>query len=127
MITHDAYPWGDDHRPKVPWDDTVIYEMHVRGFTRLHPDIPPELQGTYAGLAHPAAVDYLKALGVTAVELLPIHHFATQPRFQKRGMRNYWGYNSIGFFAPHAAYAARKGSQVRGVNSSVRALHRAGF
>ncbi len=127
VIVHDGFPWGGDVRPNVAWDDTVIYELHVRGFTHQHPDIPPELRGTYAGLAHPAAIDYLKSLGVTAVELLPIHHFVSEPTIQHRAMRNYWGYNSIGFFAPHEAYAARAGSQVREFKSMVRALHAAGL
>ncbi|HEU5006750.1 MAG TPA: glycogen debranching protein GlgX [Jatrophihabitantaceae bacterium] len=127
VVIHDGYPWGDDHRPNVPWDDTVIYELHVRGFTMQHPDIPPELRGTYAGLAHPAAVEYLKSLGVTAVELMPVHHFVTEPGVQQRGLQNYWGYNSVGFFAPHEAYASRKGNQVREFKSMVRALHAAGI
>jgi isoamylase len=127
VIVHDAFPWGDDHRPNVPWDDTVIYELHLRGFTQQHPGIPPELRGTYAGLAHPAAIDYLTSLGVTAVELMPIHQFVTEPSVQARGQRNYWGYNSIGFFAPHEAYAARRGDQVREFKSMVRALHAAGI
>ncbi len=113
--------------PRIPWADTVIYELHVSGFTRRHPDVPLELRGTYAGLAHPAAIDYLKSLGVTAVELLPIHHFVSEPAIQRRGMRNYWGYNSIGFFAPHEAYAARRGNQVREFKSMVRTLHAAGL
>ncbi len=127
VVIHDGYPWGDDHRPNIPWDDTVIYELHVRGFTMRHPGIPPELRGTYAGLAHPAAIDYLTSLGVTAVELMPIHHFVTEPSVQARGMRNYWGYNSVGFFAPHEAYSSRKGNQVREFKSMVRALHAAGI
>jgi glycogen operon protein len=127
VIVHDAFPWGDDHRPAVPWDDTVIYELHVRGFTQQHPDIPPELRGTYAGLAHPAAIDYLRSLGVTAVELMPIHHFLSEPLLQRRGLTNYWGYNSIGFFAPHEAYASRRGNQVREFKAMVRALHAAGI
>ena len=111
----------------MPWADTVIYELHVKGFTRQHPDIPPELRGTYAGLAHPAAIEYLTSLGVTAVELQPIHHFVSEPVLQRRGKANYWGYNSIGFFAPHEAYASRHGNQVREFKSMVRALHAAGI
>jgi glycogen operon protein len=125
VIIHNAYPWGGDHRPNIPWDDTVIYELHVRGFTQQHPDIPPELRGTYAGLAHPVAIDYLKSLGITAVELMPIHAFVTEPHVQARGMANYWGYNSIGFFAPHETYSSRRGNQVREFKSMVRALHAA--
>ncbi len=127
VVIHDAFPWGGDLAPKVPWADTVIYELHVKGFTRQHPDIPPELRGTYAGLAHPAAIDYLTSLGVTAVELQPIHHFVSEPVLQRRGNANYWGYNSIGFFAPHEAYASRHGNQVREFKSMVRALHAAGI
>jgi glycogen operon protein len=125
VIIHNAYPWGGDHRPNIPWDDTVIYELHVRGFTQQHPDIPPELRGTYAGLAHPVAIDYLKSLGITAVELMPVHAFVTEPHVQARGMANYWGYNSIGFFAPHESYSSRRGNQVREFKSMVRALHAA--
>ncbi|WP_375489130.1 glycogen debranching protein GlgX [uncultured Jatrophihabitans sp.] len=127
VIIHDAFPWGGDLPPRVPWADTVIYELHVKGFTQQHPDIPPELRGTYAGLAHPAAIGHLRSLGVTAVELLPIHHFVSESHLQKRGARNYWGYNSLGFFAPHEAYASRRGNQVREFKSMVRALHAAGI
>ena len=127
VIIHDAFPWGDDHKPRVPWEETIIYEMHVRGFTKQMPGIPEELRGTYAGLAHPAAVDYLKSLGVTAVELLPIHHFVSEPQLQERGMQNYWGYNTLGFFAPHQRYASRRDNQVREFKSMVRALHSAGI
>jgi glycogen operon protein len=131
VVVHDSFPWGDDQHPRVPWDDTVIYELHVRGFTKNHPAIPPELRGTYAGLAHPAAIDHLRSLGVTAVELMPIHHFVSEPVLQRRGMRNYWGYNSVGFFAPHAGYAAGArgdaADAVREFKAMVRALHKAGI
>ncbi|MGW1160677.1 glycogen debranching protein GlgX [Streptomyces sp. NPDC002519] len=132
VVVHDDGPddeWTDDHRPKTPWADSVIYELHVRGFTRLHPGIPPELRGTYAGLAHPAAVDHLVRLGVTAVELLPVHQFAHEDHLLRRGLRNYWGYNSIGYFAPHAAYASAgtTGQQVGEFKRMVRALHAAGI
>jgi glycogen operon protein len=127
VIVQNGFPWGDEQHPRVPWDDTIIYELHVRGFTKNHPAIPPELRGTYTGLAHPAAIDHLRSLGVTAVELMPIHHFVTEPQLQRRGMRNYWGYNSVGFFAPHAAYAAKAGDQVREFKAMVRALHKAGI
>ncbi|MDX3231103.1 glycogen debranching protein GlgX [Streptomyces sp. ME19-01-6] len=120
--------WLDDRRPKTPWADTVIYELHVRGFTKRHPGIPPELRGTYAGLAHPAAIEHLTRLGVTAVELLPVHQFAHEDHLLRRGLRNYWGYNSIGYFAPHGAYAATgtRGAQVGEFRRMVRALHDAG-
>ena len=120
---------GDERRPQVPWDDPVIYELHVRGFTMRHPGIPPRLRGTYAGLAHPAAVDYLVSLGVTAVELLPVQHFVPEPGLLRRGLANYWGYNTIGYFAPHAGYssAGSTGEQVREFKAMVRALHAAGI
>ncbi|MBI3687107.1 MAG: glycogen debranching protein GlgX [Actinobacteria bacterium] len=129
VVAHGYFPWGDDHRPRVPWDDTVIYELHVRGFTMRHPDIPAHLRGTYAGLAHPAAIGYLRDLGVTAVELLPVHHFVTEPALSRRGLVNYWGYNTVGYFAPHAAYssAGSCGEQVREFKAMVRALHAAGI
>ncbi|MEO9137658.1 MAG: glycogen debranching protein GlgX [Jatrophihabitans sp.] len=127
VVVHDPFPWGEEDRPNISWDDTVIYELHVRGFTRAHPGIPAELRGTYAGLAHPAAIEHLTSLGVTAVELLPVHHYVSEPHLQRRGARNYWGYNTLGFFAPHAAYAARAGDQVREFKAMVRALHKAGI
>ncbi len=127
VVVHDAFPWGGDLPPRISWADTVIYELHVKGFTQRHPDVPPELRGTYAGLAHPAAVEHLTSLGVTAVELLPIHQFVSEPHLQRRGASNYWGYNSLGFFAPHEAYASRRGNQVREFKSMVRTLHKAGL
>ncbi|WP_435862974.1 glycogen debranching protein GlgX [Streptomyces sparsogenes] len=121
--------WIDDRRPKTPWADTVIYELHVRGFTKRHPGVPAELRGTYAGLAHPAAIEHLTRLGVTAVELLPVHQFAHEDHLLRRGLSNYWGYNSIGYFAPHGAYAATgtRGAQVGEFRRMVRALHDAGL
>ncbi|RVU20461.1 glycogen debranching enzyme GlgX [Streptomyces antnestii] len=132
VVVHDDAPddeWCDDRRPKTPWADSVIYELHVKGFTALHPGIPEELRGTYAGLAHPAAVEHLVKLGVTAVELLPVHQFAHEDHLLRRGLRNYWGYNSVGYFAPHAAYAASGtgGQQVGEFRRMVRALHEAGI
>ncbi len=129
-IVDGGFSWHGDQPPKVPWDDTVIYELHVRGFTRRHPEIPEPLRGTYSGLAHPAAIEYLRSLGVTAVELLPIHQFVTEPAVQRRGLRNFWGYNSLGFFAPHAAYGSTptgQGEVVREFKAMVRALHAAGI
>ncbi|WP_033385100.1 glycogen debranching protein GlgX [Sporichthya polymorpha] len=118
-----------DARPNTAWTDTVLYELHVRGFTRSHPDVPPHQRGTYAGLAHPAVVEYLTGLGVTAVELLPVHHFVSEEHLLRGGRRNYWGYNSIGFFAPHAGYssAGTLGGQVREFKEMVRTLHAAGL
>ncbi|MEW1610964.1 MULTISPECIES: glycogen debranching protein GlgX [unclassified Streptomyces] len=129
VVVHDDDDWVEDRRPKTPWADSVIYELHVRGFTKRHPDIPPELRGTYAGLAHPAAIDHLTRLGVTAVELLPVHQFAHEDHLLRRGLHNYWGYNSIGYFAPHADYSASgsAGGQVGEFKRMVHALHGAGI
>ncbi|WP_438291568.1 glycogen debranching protein GlgX [Streptomyces sp. HUAS TT7] len=129
VVVQDDDDWADDRRPKTPWSDSVIYELHVRGFTRLHPEIPEPLRGTYAGLAHPAAIGHLVRLGVTAVELLPVHQFAHEDHLLRRGLRNYWGYNSIGYFAPHAGYSATgtAGQQVGEFKRMVRALHAAGI
>ncbi|RKN09308.1 glycogen debranching enzyme GlgX [Streptomyces radicis] len=129
VVVHDTETWVDDIRPKTPWADSIIYELHVRGFTTRHPAIPPELRGTYAGLGHPAAIEHLTGLGVTAVELLPVHQFAHEDHLLRRGLRDYWGYNSIGYFAPHAAYSASgtRGQQVGEFKRMVRALHAAGI
>jgi isoamylase len=130
VVVHDPFPWGEDHhRPHTPWADSVIYELHVKGFTARHPDVPPELRGTYAGLAHPAAISHLQRLGVTAVELMPVHHYVSEPALLRRGLSNYWGYNTLGYFAPHAAYASSgsRGEQVREFKAMVRALHAAGI
>ncbi|MFE2412895.1 glycogen debranching protein GlgX [Kitasatospora sp. NPDC057904] len=129
VVVHDDDDWYDDHRPKTPWAETVLYELHVRGFTMRHPDVPPHLRGTYAGLAHPAAVAHLTRLGVTAVELLPVHQHASEDHLQARGLANYWGYNTVGFFAPHAGYSASgsRGGQVGEFKRMVRALHAAGI
>ncbi|WP_237293360.1 MULTISPECIES: glycogen debranching protein GlgX [Streptomyces] len=129
VVVHDDDDWADDVRPKTPWADSVIYELHVRGFTMRHPGVPEELRGTYAGLAHPAAVEHLVRLGVTAVELLPVHQFAHEDHLLRRGLRNYWGYNSVGYFAPHAGYSASgtAGQQVGEFKRMVRALHAAGI
>ncbi|WP_374204271.1 glycogen debranching protein GlgX [Streptomyces sp. HPF1205] len=129
VVVDDDDDWQDDRRPKTPWSDTVLYELHVRGFTMRHPGVPPELRGTYAGLAHPAAVEHLTRLGVTAVELMPVHQFAHEEHLERQGLRNYWGYNSIGWFAPHAAYSASgtRGQQVGEFKRMVKALHAAGI
>ncbi|WP_375781993.1 glycogen debranching protein GlgX [Streptomyces zingiberis] len=117
------------NRPGTPWSDTVLYELHVRGFTRRHPGVPERLRGTFAGLAHPAAIEHLTGLGITAVELLPVHQFAHEEHLLRRGLRNYWGYNSIGWFAPHAGYSASgtRGEQVDEFRRMVHALHEAGI
>jgi isoamylase len=129
VVADTLFPWGDDQRPRTPWHDTVIYETHVKGFTARHPGVPEALRGTYAGLGSPAAIDHLVSLGVTAVELLPVHHFVSEHELVKRGLSNYWGYNTLGFFAPHAAYSAggTRGEQVREFKAMVRALHAAGI
>jgi glycogen operon protein len=106
VVTTSDFDWGVDHPLRHPWHETLVYEVHVKGFTARHPKVPPELQGTYTGLAHPAAIDHLTKLGVTAVELLPIHQFVHDHRLVERGLRNYWGYNSIAFLAPHNDYAS---------------------
>ncbi|MES2210855.1 MAG: glycogen debranching protein GlgX [Chloroflexota bacterium] len=127
VVVDPAFDWGDDRLPRHPPNATVIYEMHLKGFTARHPDIPPELRGTYAGLAHPVAIGYLKALGITAVELLPVHQFVHDARLVERGLRNYWGYNTIGFLAPHNGYASVSAGagQVAEFKSMVKALHAA--
>ncbi len=129
VVHNPFFDWGNDRSPDVPLNESVIYEVHVKGFTARHPDIPEAQRGTYAGLAHPAALDYLTNLGVTAVELLPVHQFVHDSQLVARGLRNYWGYNSIGFLAPHNAYAAagQGGEQVAEFKAMVRALHQAGI
>jgi isoamylase len=131
VVVRDGFPWGDDHPPDVPWAETVLYELHVRGFTRTHPEVPEHLRGTYPGLAHPAVLDHLRRLSVTSVELLPVHQFVPEPALLRRGMTNYWGYNTIGYFAPHAGYASPSasgpGGQVDEFKEMVRALHAAGI
>ena len=120
-----AFSWGDDRPPRTPWGETVIYELHVKGFTRTHPDIPENLRGTYAGLASQPAIDHLRRLGVTAVELMPIHAFVDDRHLVEKGLRNYWGYNTIGFFAPERRYSAT--GHVHEVKTMVRRLHSYGI
>jgi glycogen debranching enzyme GlgX len=129
VVVDDRFEWGDDRPARRRWRDTVIYELHVKGMTQLHDRVPDHLRGTYAGLATPAVTDYLRDLGVTAVELLPVQQFVTEPAVAARGLTNYWGYNSIGFFAPHAAYAASgdRGEQVTEFKAMVKAFHAAGL
>lgn len=129
VVVSPYFDWDEDRHPRTRWNDTIIYELHVKGFTARHPDVPPELRGTYAGLAHPAVIDYLKRLGVTAVELMPVHHFIHDHYLVERGLTNYWGYNSIGYFAPHFGYASRTGAgyQVQEFKQMVKMLHRAGI
>ena len=129
VVVHDSFPWEGDRSPATPWSDTVVYEVHVKGATAQHPDVPPALRGTYAGLAHPAFVAHLVSLGVTTVELLPVHHFVSEPHLLRRGLTNYWGYNTLGYFAPHAGYssAGSAGGQVTEFKAMVKALHAAGI
>jgi glycogen operon protein len=129
VVVDDRFDWGDDRHPQVRWADTVIYELHVRGFTMLHPHVPPPLRGTYAGLAHPAVLDHLSALGVTTVELMPVHHFVDELHLRLRGLTNFWGYNTLGFFAPHGRYSASGtlGQQVHEFKAMVKALHSRGI
>ena len=132
LVVDPAFSWQDDQRPWHRYADTVLYEIHVKGFTMRHPDIPPALRGTYAGLGHEAAIAHLLDLGVTTVELLPVHQNVPEAFLVARGLTNYWGYNTIGFFAPHNGYSAavqagRPGGQVAEFKTMVDALHRAGL
>jgi len=129
VVIDESFDWEDDRLVCRPWHDTVIYELHVKGFTQLLPGVRDDLRGTYAGLASDAAIAHLVALGVTAVELLPIHHIADEHLLQDRGLTNYWGYSSIGFLAPHSGYSATgtRGQQVREFKGLVKAMHRAGI
>ena len=133
VVVSDSFDWRGDLRPMVDWDSTVLYELHVKGFTQLHPELPPEQRGTYAGLGHPAVTGYLRSLGITSVELLPIHAAMDEPHLTRLGLTNYWGYSSMSFFAPDPALATpaaqRAGAQavVDEVKTMVRSLHAAGF
>jgi isoamylase len=129
VVLVDDFEWGDDRRPQVPWNDTVIYEAHVRGLTMRHPDVPQEIRGTYAGIAHPAIVSHLQRLGVTAIELLPVHAKLVDGYMVDRGLTNYWGYSTAAFFAPEQRYAraSTPGAQVAEFKTMVRSLHAAGI
>ncbi|MGH7685985.1 MAG: glycogen debranching protein GlgX [Candidatus Dormibacteria bacterium] len=129
VVVDTSFPWGDDRKPNTAWSDTVIYEMHVKGFTKRNQDVPEELRGTYAGLAHPAAIEHLQRLGVTAVELMPVHQWYDNDRLVDHDLVNYWGYDSIGYFAPESRYSSSgsTGEQVREFKAMVRALHAAGL
>ncbi|GAA2863072.1 glycogen debranching protein GlgX [Pseudonocardia halophobica] len=128
VVVSPYFDWQDDRPLRIPYNETVVYEAHVRGMTMRHPDIPKDVRGTYAGLAHPVMIDHFRELGVTAVELMPVHQFVHDSTLDDKGLRNYWGYNTIGFFAPHNGYACfgTRGEQVAEFKSMVRALHRAG-
>jgi len=129
VVANPYFEWGDDRPPRRPYHETLIYEAHVRGLTIRHPDVPDELRGTYAGIAHPAIIEHLTKLGVTAIELMPVHQFIHDHGLVERGLRNYWGYNTIGFMAPHHGYAASRqsGQQVPEFKAMVKALHAAGI
>ncbi len=128
VVVESAFSWGDDKNPRTPWNRTVIYEAHVKGMTMLHPEVPEEIRGTYLGLATDPIIDHLLALGVTAIELLPVHHFVTERRLAETALVNYWGYGTIGFFAPDVRYATGPlGQQVADFKSMVKRFHRAGI
>ena len=128
VVTNPWFEWGDDHPLRIPWHETVLYEAHVKGLTMRHPEVPEGLRGTYAGMAHPAVIEHLRRLGVTAVELMPVHQFVHDQHLIEQGLRNYWGYNSIGFFAPHNEYSAwGVGQVVSEFRYLVKTLHRAGM
>ncbi|MFN2239264.1 MAG: glycogen debranching protein GlgX [Thermoanaerobaculia bacterium] len=130
VVIEPYFDWGNDRQPARPWNQTIIYEVHVKGFTARHPSVPEELRGTFLGLAHPASIRHFKSLGITAVELLPSHQFIHDAHLVDHGLRNYWGYNSIGFLAPHNEYATthrRAGRQVQEFKQMVRTLHQEGI
>ncbi|MEO1446564.1 MAG: glycogen debranching protein GlgX, partial [Cyanobacteria bacterium J06635_11] len=130
IVVDTTFDWQGDQRLEIPWNQTIIYEMHVKGFTQQHPKVPKRLRGTYAGLAHPAAIKHLKSLGITAVELMPIHHFHATPGYLVgKGLSNYWGYDSLNYFSPYAGYSAsgQAGEQVKEFKTMVRSLHAAGI
>ena len=129
VVIHDVFDWSDDCPPEIALPDSVIYETHVKGFSWRNPDIPENLRGTYAGLAHPSSIEYFKNLGITAVELMPVHHFIDEGNLVDKGLRDYWGYNTLGYFAPMARYSSSgdQGGQVREFKEMVKALHKAGI
>jgi isoamylase len=129
VVINPYFDWDNDRHPRTPYNDSVIYEAHVKGLTQLHPDLPEELRGTYGGVGHPAVINHLKALGVTAIELMPVHQFVQDNHLLEKGLRNYWGYNSIGFFAPHGSYSSSgtRGQQVQEFKTMVKSLHEAGI
>ena len=127
VVINPFFDWAYDRSPNTPYHETVIYEAHVKGMTQTHPGVPEELRGTYAGLAHPVIIDHLKSLNVTAIELMPVHQFMHDSRLLDLGLRNYWGYNTFGFFAPHTQYAANRTASVAEFKTMVRTLHEAGI
>src|SRR5690606_26808446 len=129
VVVNPYFDWGHDRPPRHEYHDSIIYEAHVRGMTMTHPDVPDDVRGTYAGLAHPAVVEHLTNLGITAIELLPVHQFVQDSHLVDKGLTNYWGSNPIGFLAPHNAYAASgtRGQQVQEFKAMVKTLHEAGI
>jgi len=129
VVVNPFFDWAGDRQPKTPYAESVIYEAHVKGLTELHPDIPEEIRGTYSALAHPAIIEHLKKIGVTAIELMPVHQFVNDSTLQEKGLSNYWGYNTIAFLAPQNTYAStgQRGQQVQEFKGMVRALHAAGI
>ncbi|PSP19565.1 MAG: glycogen debranching enzyme GlgX [Cyanobacteria bacterium QS_8_64_29] len=130
VVVDGTFDWEGDRQLEIPWSETILYELHIKGFTQQHPEVPPALRGTYAGLAHPAAIAHLQSLGITAVELLPVQHFNAYPgHLVERGLRNYWGYDPLGYFAPYSGYSASgcQGQQVTEFKSAVKALHAVGI
>ncbi len=129
VVINPFFDWEGDRRLAIPYNESIIYEAHVKGLTQLHPDVPEDLRGTYAGLAHPAITDHLRQLGITAIELMPVHEFVQDSTLLDQGLRNYWGYNTLSFFAPHADYAAsgERGQQVQEFKSMVKAMHAVGI
>jgi glycogen operon protein len=129
VVINPFFDWGNDRHPRTPYHNTIIYEAHVKGLTVAHPDIPEDIRGTYAGLGHPVMVEHLQSLGITAIELMPVHQFVQDHHLLDRGLRNYWGYNTIGFLAPHNGYAAygTRGQQVQEFKAMVKQMHAAGI
>ena len=129
VVTDPGFDWGEDRAPDLAYHHTVIYEAHVKGLTQTHPALPEKLRGTYAGVGHPAIIEHLTSLGITALELMPVHQFVQDPHLIERGLSNYWGYNTIGFFAPHNAYSSSgsRGQQVTEFKTMVKSLHAAGI
>jgi isoamylase len=129
VVVNPFFDWAGDRQPKTPYAESFIYEAHVKGLTQLHPDVPEELRGTYSGVAHPAVIDHLQRLGVTAIELMPVHQFVNDSILQDKGLSNYWGYNTVAFLAPHNAYSStgQRGQQVQEFKAMVRAMHSAGI
>jgi glycogen operon protein len=127
VVDTSGFDWGDDQKPDVPWADTVLYETHVRGLTMRHPDVPPELRGTYEGLAHDAVLEHLRGIGVTTIELLPVHEHADEHYLFRKGLQNYWGYSTLSYFAPSQRFARVPGAEVDEMRRMVKKLHASGF